>query len=423
MSASPSSPRQPSLSSDRPYDLVLFGATGFTGRLLAEHLSRSDAPVRWALSGRSEEKLRSVRQALAQHNPRCAELPILTADASDPASLQRVAQTTRVICTTVGPYLRHGLPMVAACAEHGTDYCDLTGEVPFMRTSIDRYHTQAQTTGARIVHACGFDSIPSDIGVLLLHDFLRARGHRMREARLFVKSMKGSASGGTLASMMNLMQLAVADRSLRRLLANPYALLPDPSESRERQPDLRSVAFDREAQEWTAPFVMGTVNTRVVHRSNALLADLYGRDFRYSECLGFGNGLRSAARATTAFAGLAGFAALCSNALTRDALGRFLPKPGEGPSPEVMQRGRWRVHIRGFVDGHDRAQALLQLSGEGDPGYASTSRMLLQVALLLVETHGSARVGGVQTPASALGRTLAERLPSAGLRAELSALQ
>ena len=407
---------------DRPFDLVLFGATGFTGRLVAERLAQCETPLRWAISGRSEDKLRSVRQALTQKYPQCAELPLLTADASNPASLSAVAQKTHVICTTVGPYLRYGLPMVAACAEHGTDYCDLTGEVPFMRASIDRHHAQAQKTGARIVHACGFDSIPSDLGVLALHDFLRQRGHTLREAHLFVKSMRGTASGGTVASMLTVMEQAVADRSLRRLLANPYALVPDSSEPRVRQSDLRSVAFDREAQEWTAPFLMGTVNTRVVHRSNALMGNPYGRDFRYSECMGYGGSLKGAVRAATTLAGLAGFAALSASPMTRPLLARVLPKPGEGPSEEAMQQGRWRLHIRGLVEGHDRARALLQLRGEGDPGYASTSRMLSEVARLLVETHGAASAGGVLTPASALGMKLIERLPRAGLHFELSEL-
>lgn len=406
--------------SSREFDAVLFGATGFTGQLVAECLAQSSQPLRWALCGRSEDRLRGVRQALAKLNPRCADLPILQADASDAQSLLAVAAKTRVICTTVGPYMRYGLPMVAACAEQGTDYCDLTGEVPFMRTSIDRHNETAKQTGARILHACGFDSIPSDIGVLALHDFMRARGKALSAAHLFVKSMRGGASGGTLASMLNLLQDAVGDRSLRRLLANPYALVPDPDASRGRQPDLRSVAYDREAKEWTAPFVMGTVNTRVVHRSNALLDYPYGRDFRYSEVMGFGDSLRGMARASTAFAGMAGFAALGSNNSTRALLGRFLPKPGEGPTEEARRKGRWRFDVRGFVAGSDRAQALLTLRGEGDPGYASTSRMLSEVILLLIETHGNARQGGVQTPAAALGMPLVARLGRAGVQFDLS---
>lgn len=407
---------------ERPFDLVLFGATGFTGRLLAQHLATSDLPLRWALCGRSADKLRAVRQALTDRNPACAELPILTADASDPQALAEVAQKTRVICTTVGPYLRYGLPVVAACAAHGTDYCDLTGEVPFMRASIDGHSAQAQQTGARILHACGFDSIPSDLGVLALHDYLRARGQTLREAHMLVKAMKGKASGGTLASMLNLMEQAVADRSLRRLLANPYALVPDSTASPRSQPDLRRVTYDREAREWTAPFLMSTVNTRVVHRTNALLGYPYGRDFRYSECMGFGDSLRGATRATMLFAGLAGFAALSSSATTRQLLSRYLPKPGEGPSPEAMQHGYWRVQLRGFVDGDSRARALLKLRGEGDPGYGSTSRMLFEVARMLVETHGPKRAGGVHTPGSALGMPLVSRLARAGLHFEFSDL-
>lgn len=408
------------MASTRDLDLVLFGATGFTGQLVAERLAAEPSTLRWGLAGRSLPKLERVRASLAQRTPRCAELPLIVADASDAAALRAIAERTRVICSTVGPYMRYGLPLVAACAAAGTDYCDLTGEVPFIRSSIDRHLDTVKGSGARLLHACGFDSIPSDLGVFALHRYMSGRGQSLREARLFVRSAKGGVSGGTLATIVDLFAMGRADRTLRRMMVNPYALVPDDSDTRGRQNEPRSVSFDREAGQWTAPFVMSAVNTRVVHRSNALLGYPYGRDFRYAEYVGFGRGPRAAAMATAMMAGLAGFVLLSANDITRPMLARLLPQGGEGPSEEARQAGRWRVVLRGSTDAGSAAVAVLQISGEGDPGYASTARMLTEVALLLAETHGTGQSGGVYTPAAAFGQTLVERLARAGLRFEFS---
>ncbi len=408
------------MASSKDLDLVLFGATGFTGQLVAERLAREPATLRFGLAGRSRAKLEQVRAALAQKEPRCAELPLFVADAADEAALFSIASRSRVICSTVGPYLKYGLPLVAACAKAGTDYCDLTGEVPFIRASLDHHLDTARASGARLLHACGFDSIPSDIGVFALHKYMAQRGLPLREARMFVRSAKGGFSGGTLATIVYLFEQGKADRRLRRLMVNPYALVPDDSDTRGRQNEPRGVSFDREAGHFTAPFVMAGINTRVVHRTNAMLGYPYGRDFRYAEYVGFGRGPRAAAMAAAMMVGLTGFMLLSLSDLTRPLLSRLLPQGGEGPSEEARAHGHWRVMLRGFTDSKASAAAVLRLSGEGDPGYASTSRMLAEVALLLVETHGQGQPGGVYTPAAALGQSLVDRLPRAGVRCEFS---
>ena len=415
----------------RDFDIVLFGATGFTGRLVAERIAEHAASMgtlRWALAGRNPDKLAAVRDAVAAKFPGCAQLPLLTVDASDGAGLRAVARRTHVVCTTVGPYLRLGLPLATACAEEGTDYCDLTGEVQFMHENIARTQARAVQTGARIVHTCGFDSIPSDMGVRVLHDALAKQGKQLAAARLYVRSIKGGMSGGTLASILTLLEQAASDRNVRRMLADPLALVPknegdsDQSRAQRRSAlrDPKKLSFDTEARQWTIPFFMGVVNSRVVHRSNALLGHPYGRDFRYAEYVGLGAGPRGAVLGAAMMGGLGGFLLLGLNGVTRGWVSRLLPEAGTGPSPDVVQRGRWHLQIRGYVADMPQAAAVLSVRGQGDPGYGSTSRMLTEVALLLAETaHTTDKVGGIQTPASALGMPLVPRLARAGVTFEL----
>lgn len=401
--------------SDRPFDLVLFGATGFTGRLVAEVLARRGG-VKWALAGRSEAKLRAVRSAL----PASAhDVPVLVADASVKASLDAVATQTRVVCTTVGPYAKYGLPLVAACAEAGTDCCDLTGEVPFVRQAIDGFHARAEQTGARIVNCCGFDSIPSDLGVLALHDHFRKRGHRLARAKFVMGKMKGGISGGTTASAVNMMAQARHDPELRRLMGDPYSLSPD--RARDRGPDggdQMGLVYDHELGQWTAPFVMAGINTRIVRRSNVLLDWAYGHDFRYSEVTGLPRGVRGAAMGAAMVAGLGTFMALATADLTRPLVERALPKPGEGPDEETRKRGFFHVDLYGTAAG-DAEKAVCRIDGEGDPGYDATSRMLAEAALLLAETSSKKTRGGLLTPASALGLPLVDRLRKVGVRFEV----
>ncbi len=271
---------------NRDLDLVLFGATGFTGRLVAEYLS-THAPegTRIALAGRSAQKLEGIRATLG---PGAKAWPVLVADSGDAASLERMARQTKVVCTTVGPYAKYGLPLVEACAKAGTHSCDLTGEPLFMRESIDRFDAVAKQSGARIVHTCGFDSIPSDLGVLALHEVLG----KLARVTYVVEVLKGGFSGGTVASLLNSLDQVKADRSKLRVMGDPYGLSPDraiePKLGNER--DLNGFKFDDFVGQWVGPFIMASINTRVVRRSNALLGYAYGRSFRYAEVMGMKRG-------------------------------------------------------------------------------------------------------------------------------------
>jgi short subunit dehydrogenase-like uncharacterized protein len=400
--------------SDRTHDVVLWGATGYTGRLVAEYLARARPPeLRWALGGRDRGRLERVRADLAAIDPRCAELPIVLGDAGEPASLDALASSTRVVCTTVGPYAKYGDELVAACVREGTDYCDLTGEVPWMRRTIDRFHALARESGARIVHTCGFDSIPSDLGVLLLQEYARARhGAPCARVSAYFGESKGGISGGTVASMLHGLDEMKRDPGVRRIFGNPYALDPDPQ---RRGPDARdrmSVAFDERIGRWTAPFLMARINTRVVRRTNALLGYPWGEQFRYEEVASTGTGARGLLRALAWGGGLAAFAGAVSVPVLRRILeARVLPKPGEGPSPEVREAGYFVMRMVGERDG---LTVSARISDRRDPGYGSTAVMLAQSALCLAK-DGITSPGGVLTPAACMGMRLIERLREAGL--------
>ncbi len=405
---------------DRAFDIVLFGATGYTGELVAEELlARCGAGAKWAIAGRDQGKLEAVRARLAAVDPRARELPIVVADSHDRASLDRMAREARVVCTTVGPYALHGSELVAACAAHGTDYCDLTGEVPWMRRMIDAHDDAAKRTGARIVHACGFDSIPSDLGVLLLETESLARyGRPCEDVTLTVTSLRGGASGGTLASMLNLVAAARRDSEVRSVLRDPYALNPAGERHGRDGGDSLTVARDGERGGYLGPFVMGPVNTRVVRRSNALLGYRYGRELRYREAMQYGTGARGLVMANGARVAILGLVAGAAFAPTRRLLGRLLPKPGQGPTREARESGHFRVRIAGsLVDAGGTARTIAcRVEGHRDPGYGSTAILLAESALCLacdapVDVHTS----GVLTPATALGITLVRRLRDAGM--------
>jgi short subunit dehydrogenase-like uncharacterized protein len=406
----------------RRFDVVLFGATGFTGKLVAEYLAKA-APalpkLRWALAGRSKDKLEAVRRDLAALDGKLASLDLLLADAADPAALAKVAQETRVVCTTVGPYMKYGRALAAACAEAGTHYCDLTGETPFVRTSIDDNHARAQVTGARIVHCCGFDSIPSDLGTFMLAEEYKARGRQIGSAALFVGPMRGAASGGTIASMMTIFEQAGADRNIRRVAGDPYALLPDRKVDRgPDKSDQFGVKFEPRLGEWTGPFVMAAINTRIVRRSNALLGFQYGKGFRYSEVMSLGRGAKGLVRAGALTAGLGGFVALAASARGRKLLGRFLPAPGEGPDKAARDNGFFRIRILGeALEGSGPPLHLLaKVEGKSDPGYGETAKMLGEAALCLALDGATLpAIAGVLTPASAMGAPLLSRLRAAGM--------
>ncbi|MBX3189238.1 MAG: saccharopine dehydrogenase NADP-binding domain-containing protein [Labilithrix sp.] len=396
----------------RSFDVVLFGATGFTGKLVAEYLAGKD--LTWAIAGRNRDKLEKVRRDLS-----LGDLPILVADGHDAASLEALVPKTRVVATTVGPYNEHGRLLATTCARHGTHYCDITGEVPFIRASIDANHEEAVATRARVVHCCGFDSIPFDLGVHMLWDRAHQGGHHLAWAKGFAAKLKGGFSGGTVASMLALAKEAGRDREVRRLLGNPYALDPDPRVQGPPSPDQHGVRKDEDLGRWTAPFVMAAINTRVVRRSNAILDYAYGKDFRYSEAMSFAPGPKGLFGASMVTGGLVGFLAAAAFPPTRELLARaFLPKPGEGPSKEERERGFFEVKILAETDHGERLSG--RVAGKSDPGYGETAKMLGESALCLAKDDAllPARYG-VLTPASSMGMHLVDRLRRAGMTFEV----
>ena len=406
---------------EREFDVVVYGATGFTGQLVAEYLLGRYGigdDLRWAVAGRSEEKLRRMRRELG---PAAEQLPMIVADSTDEDAVGELASRTRVVLTTVGPYALYGSNLVAACVEHGTDYCDLAGEAQWIRKMIDTHHERAQATGARIVHCCGFDSIPMDIGVYFLQEEARAHhGAYCESIALYVKATKGTMSGGTMASMSNIIQEAKRDRSIARILADPYALNPPGERQGPDSGDQQDVRFDEDVNSWTAPFVMAGINTRIVRRSNALAGYPYGRGFRYREATltgpGTGGRIKGAMLAATLGALVLGMSA----GPTRALLQKFvLPEPGEGPSREQQESGFFSLMQVGKLP--DGTVMRTRIAGDRDPGYGSTSKMLSESAVCLAKDE-LATGGGVWTPASAMGAPLLERLRrNAGLTFEVLA--
>ena len=403
----------------REFDVVVWGATGFTGTLVAEYLLRQygiDENLRWAIAGRSKDKLESLRDSFGG---KAADIEIMVADSFDQESLRNLARRTRVVLTTVGPYALYGSALVEACVEEGTHYCDLAGEVQWIREMIDLYHARAQQTGARIVHCCGFDSVPMDIGVWFLQEEAKKRyGAYCESITMLVKATKGTASGGTIASMVNLIKESREDRDTARVLVNPYSLNP---EGERRGPDGRdqqSVVFDKNAGAWTAPFVMASVNTKVVRRSHALAGYPYGKDFRYQEAVMTGDGVAGWLKGATMTLGIGGLVLGASFAPTRKFLQNFvLPEPGEGPDRELQEKGYFNLMQIGVLP--DGTLLKSRITGDQDPGYGSTSKMLSECAVCLAKDD--IRVGGgVWTPASAMARPLLKRLTeNAGLTFEL----
>ena len=399
------------MATDKDLDLVLFGATGFTGQLVAEYLAKKRPALRWALAGRSRDKLERVRGGLAALDPATKDLPLVVADALDRASVDATARRARVVCTTAGPFARYGSQLLAACAEHGTAYCDITGETPWIRAMIDEHHARAAATGARIVNCCGFDSIPSDLGVLMLHEHLAARGKRLAEVRFRVVRAKGGASGGTIASMLD-MAAHAGDPGVRHALGDPYALNPDGARGGPDRRDAMGPRRDADTGRWTAPFVMAAINTRVVRRSNALTDFAYGKDFRYEEAIDTGEGAIGFAGAVGMTAAIVGFLAVAALPPGRALLRRFLPAPGQGPTRAEREAGGFRIELRATATDGEKLTGVVE--GFNDPGYGETAKMLGESAICLAEDDLQPR-GGLLTPASCMGMKLVERLRAAGM--------
>lgn len=392
----------------RKYDVIVWGASGFTGRLVTEYLLGkygAHGDLRWAIAGRDRSKLEDT----------CSDLPVIIADSFDSRAMQSLAADTRVVLTTVGPYARFGSALVEACVAHGTHYCDLAGEVQWMSRMIDRFQQGAENSGARIVHSCGFDSIPSDIGVWLVQQqAIERHGEPCTEIKLLVRAMKGGASGGTFASMMNAVEESRRDHDIARILRDPYALNPEGERCGPDRGDQAGVGFDTETGAWTAPFIMASVNTRIVRRTNVLLDYAYGRDFRYSEATLTGKGPGGWMRSACMTAGLGGFMLASAFGPSRAVLvKKVLPRPGEGPDRQRRESGFFDLRLIGKLPNGTVIRA--RVTGDRDPGYGSTSRMLGESAVCLATDELSLH-GGFWTPASAMGDLLAKRLvDNAGL--------
>ncbi|MBK3662989.1 saccharopine dehydrogenase NADP-binding domain-containing protein [Bradyrhizobium diazoefficiens] len=375
------------------FDIVVYGATGFTGQLVAEYLAahyKNDKSLKWAMAGRSLDKLKSVRDAIGAP----ADTPLIVADAADAASLKAMVERTMSVITTVGPYLLYGNELIAECAATGTDYFDLCGEVPWMRRMIDAHLATAQESGARIMFSCGYDSIPFELGAFTVQqEAKRVFGSPAPRVKGRVREMRGTFSGGTAASGRAIFEAASKDPSLLALLRDPFALTPD--FQGPKQPPGNKPIFDEDLQTWLTPFFMANINTRNVHRSNMLLGFPYGREFVYDEMQITGPGEEGEALAKQIVA--------ANNRMATQAG----PKPGEGPSKEERENGLYDLLFVAIApDGH---QVRTFVKGDRDPGYGSTSKMIAESAICLLRDATDVP-GGIWTPGAAMQHKLIKRL-------------
>ena len=400
-------------SEKRAYAVVLYGATSFVGQITAHYLAeflsankdKSGSEINWAIAGRDQEKLNELQSKLT------STVDIIIANSDDAASLDAMTEQTQVIISTVGPYLKYGEPLIKSCVDNGTDYVDLTGEAIFIKDMMDKYQEAAKQSGARIVNSCGFDSIPSDLGVYFTQKQAEAKFDSACDViHMRVKAAKGGLSGGTIASMATIFEEVGQDKSRRKQVANPYLLNDDKDAPNARQSNVSKPEYDSEHQRWLAPFVMASINTRIVHRSNQLLGYEYGREFKYDEAMWMKDGIKGKLTSYALSAGLLGFATAMMITPSRELLSKHvLPKSGSGPSKEEQENGYFDIRLFGQTPNKDSITT--KVTGDKDPGYGSTSRMLSQAALCLAQDISKEEVkGGFWTPASAMGDKLLARL-------------
>ncbi len=401
---------------DSEFDVVVWGATGFTGRLAAEKLAARagrGSDLRWAIGGRNKAKLEGVRAGLGSA---AENVPIIIGDSHDAASLEALVARTNVVCSTVGPYAMYGSELLGACVRAGTHYCDISAEPHWIRKMMDAHGAEAAETGARIVHACGMDSIPSDVGVYFLQQ--RAKqlyGKPCSRVKMRVAEMQGGFSGGTAASLLHGSDAGRKDPSIGRAMTEPYYLAPEGHRQGPDEPDnMRStkVEYDEDLQVWTKPFFMGPMNSKIVRRTNALLGYRYGEGFRYDEARAVADGLSGRIKAKAEALGYVAFLAAVANPPIRSLLKKYvLPGSGEGPDKATRESGQWKIILIGKMD--DGTTVRTPVSGKGDPATDSTSRMLIESALCLAQDAEKIPVGGGSwTPAAALGDLLLDRLTS-----------
>lgn len=394
-------------SSNTQFDLVLYGATGFVGQITATYLAQqlAETTVRWAIAGRNNDKLMTLKEKLNLPN-----LPIILANSNNQTSCDTLAKQTKVVISTVGPYALYGEPLLASCVNHGTDYVDLTGEVIWIKQMMDKYANTANNTGSRIVNCCGFDSIPSDLGVYFTQQQAQqAFGHHCQQIYMRVHKAKGGFSGGTAASMVNLFEQVKHSPRLRKQLLDPYLLI-DTGKPSVKQPNMATPVLDANSQRWSTPFIMAGINTRVVHRSNYLCDFAYGTDFKYDEAMLTGKGIKGRLVAYGITVAMASFAIGASIHPIKQVLKKYvLPKTGTGPSEFEQETGCYDLRFYGTTNSGDNV--ITKVTGDKDPGYGSTSKMLGQAALCLLQDVPKNQVaGGFWSPAAIFGHQLIERL-------------
>lgn len=407
---------------NREFDIVVFGATSFVGKILCNYLVNeyTEPNLTWAIAARSEEKLEKLKASLGEG---AESIPVLIADSSDEASLISMCEKTDLVISTVGPYALYGDLLVKSCCQLGTDYCDLTGEPQWIRRMIKRYEEDAKKSGARIVNCCGFDSIPSDLGVKFLQEHAQRHfSSYCDNVKLRVKVLKGGASGGTIASGLNLYKEASADPEIRKEMRNPYSLCPEESTFSARQHNV-SVEYDEDFSSWAGPFIMASINTRVVLRSNALVEGYYSENFKYDEAMLTGpdkKGHKAAKKLS--FGTNVSMFAMAFSPLRWLATKFFLPSPGEGPSPEQQLNGCYDLRLIGRTERGERVR--IKVTGDRDPGYGSTAKMLAQAGISLRRDVDAGEVGGgFWTPATAFNEKLINRLiEHAGMNFELESI-
>ena len=398
----------------KKFDIIIWGATSFTGKLVTEYIFKKygSSKIKWAIAGRNLKKLEKIRYQVADEN-----IPIFIADSFDEESLSKFVKKTKVVCSTVGPYSLYGTKLVKLCVENNTNYCDITGEAHWIRSLIDRFHEEAKSKKIKIINSCGFDSIPSDMGVYFIqNEIKKINNNYAKSIKMRVAGIRGGISGGTYSSINNLLKEAYRDNSIFKVLNNPYGLNPkDKMEGLDKK-DLRKIIFDKESNSWIYPFIMAGINTKIVRRSNALSNFIYGKDFRYEEAMIAGKGISGFWKAILAVFPLA-MIGLNPNSFLKKIVDSFMPKPGEGPGIEKRKNGFY--NLRFYITLNNNRTAFAKVIGDSDPGYGSTSKMLAESALCLAFDNLSDNYG-VITPSSGMGDKLLNRLKdNAGLSFEL----
>jgi len=397
------------LNKSKEFDIIIWGATGFTGRLVAEYIYKnySSEKLSWAIAGRDKKKLINVRDKIADEN-----IPIIIADSFDEMSLTKMTQKTKVICSTVGPYSKYGSLLVKSCIKTNTHYCDLAGEAQWIRKIVDTYHQEAKNKKIRIVNSCGFDSIPSDIGVYFIHKNLPDVNIKLDNISMRLSGFKGSLSGGTYASMNNIITEASKDSHVRKILTNPYGLNPEGQRTGPDKRDLNKVKYDEDSKSWIAPFMMAGINTKIVRRSNALSNYSYGKNFTYDESVMTGDGFKGRTKAIMSVLPLF-FLTAKPGSLLKRIINYFTPKPGQGPNENERENGYFSMRF--YIRYNDKSRALVRVTGDRDPGYGSTSKMLAESAICLSK-DSLKDTYGVITPSIAMGDQILDRLQAkAGL--------